>query len=167
VNDHVLKLRESARNGERYALRLPLDLGSSWTPGFAAYWKSAGDRIGADVRLPDPPAVGKRLDVRGVGVLPEIASRVTPVDFNVVTQTWAGKPFDLIIATNVFVYYDRLDQALAFSNVEAMLRPGGVFLTNNPVVELLVSRLRSVGALQVQYSVDPGRSDYIFWYRLK
>ena len=66
-------------------------------------------------------------------------------DFNVVTQRWTGPPFDLVIATNVFVYYDKLDQSLAFAAIEAMLRPGGFFLTNNAIVELPVSRLRSVG----------------------
>ena len=87
----------------------------------------------------------KGIELRGIEVRPQIVSRVTPVDFNVVTEKWTGPPFDLVIATNVLVYYDRLDQALAFAGIEAMLRPGGFFLTNNVVVELPVSRLRSVG----------------------
>ena len=72
-------------------------------------------------------------------------------------------PFDLVIATNVLVYYDRLDQTLAFAGIETMLRPGGFFLTNNVVVELPVSRLRSVGILTVQHSAE--KVDHVFWYR--
>jgi hypothetical protein len=37
------------------------------------------------------------------------------------------------VATNVLVYYDRFEQALALANVAAMLRPGGIFLTNYQV----------------------------------
>jgi chemotaxis methyl-accepting protein methylase len=41
--------------------------------------------------------------------------------------------FDLIVATNILVYYDAFDQALALANVAKMLRPGGFFLTNYAV----------------------------------
>jgi hypothetical protein len=67
-----------------------------------------------------------------------------------------------VIATNVFVYYDELDQSLAFSGIEAMLRPGGFFLTNNAIVELATSRLRSVGFATIRHSTEI--SDHIFWY---
>jgi len=85
------------------------------------------------------------------------------VDFNVVTEKWTGPAFDLVIATNVLVYYDKLDQSLAMAGIEAMLRPGGLFVTNNAIVELPSSRLRSVGVLTVRHSAD--KLDHIFWYR--
>ena len=92
-------------------------------------------------RLPKPPDAVKGIELRGIEVRPQVAARITPVDFNVVTEKWTGPPFDLVIATNVLVYYDRLDQSLAFAGIEAMLRPGGFFLTNNVVVELPVIAL--------------------------
>ena len=70
-----------------------------------------------------------------------------------------------LIATNVFVYYDLLDQVLAFSNVEAMLQPGGLLLSNNSLLELPASRLRSAGYLTVQYSDRPDDGDHVVWYR--
>ena len=70
-----------------------------------------------------------------------------------------------MIATNVFVYYDLLDQVLAFSNVDAMLRPGGLLLSNNALLELPGSRLRSAGYLTVQYSDRPDDGDHVVWYR--
>ena len=42
----------------------------------------------------------------------------------------ASDRFDLIVATNVLLYYNAFEQALAMANINAMLRPGGVFLSN-------------------------------------
>ena len=41
--------------------------------------------------------------------------------------------FDLVVATNVLVYYEPFEQALAVSNMAGMLRTGGLLLTNQPV----------------------------------
>ncbi len=161
VNDHILAIQRRGKAGTPYVLRLPIDLGSQWTPALVGYWKSIGDRIGSESR--PPLAMGKGLELREVNVRPQVAVRVTPIDFNVVTEKWTGPPFDLVIATNVLVYYDRLDQSLAFAAIEGMLRPGGFFLTNNAIVELPVSRLRSIGAMTVQHSAQ--KIDHAFWYR--
>jgi hypothetical protein len=163
VNDHILSIHERAKAGAPYVFRLPVDLGSRWTAALLKFWKSAGDQIGSEQPLPKPPGLSKGLELRTVEVRPEVAARVAPVDFNVVTDKWTGAPFDLVIATNVFVYYDRLDQSLAFAGIEAMLRPGGFFVTNNAIIELPVSRLRSVGFVTVQHS--PEKIDHVFWYR--
>ena len=71
----------------------------------------------------------------------------------------------LRVATNVFVYYDTLDQCLALANVEAMLKPGGFLLSNNALLELPTSRMHSVGYLTVEYSNRPDDGDHIVWYR--
>ena len=163
VNDHIRAIQHRAKTGTPYVLRLPIDLGLQWTPGLVSYWKSIGDRIGAETRLPRPSDMGKGIELRWIDVRPQVAVSVTPIDFNVVTEKWTGPPFDLVIATNVLVYYDRFDQLLAFAAIEAMLRPGGFFLTNNAIVELPVSRLRSVGGITVQHSAQ--KIDHVFWYR--
>lgn len=166
VNGHIADLRERARTGASYLLRLPMDLGSPATPELIRYWRSIGDRIGSESPVPKPPSISDKLELRGVAVRPQVVERITPVDFNISTERWEGAPFDLVIATNVLVYYDRLDQSLAFAAIEAMLRPGGFFLTNNAVVELPISRLRSVGVTAVPYSTGERPSvEYVFWYR--
>src|SRR5262249_16149546 len=141
----------------------PIELGSEWTADLVNYWKHIGDRIGSETSVTKSPDMGKGVGLRGIEVRPQVAARVTPVDFNVVTQRWAGSPFDVVIATNVLVYYDKLDQSLAFANIEAMLRPGGFFLTNNAIVELPMSHLRALGVLTVRHSAE--KTDHIFWYR--
>jgi len=163
VNDHLRAIRERSKGGPPYILRVPRDLRSQWTPALVGYWKSFGDRIGSETPLSKPLHVPAAVELRGVEIRPQVAAMVTPVNFNIVTDKWTGQPFDLVIATNVLVYYDRLDQALAFAGIEAMLRPGGFFITNNVVVELPVSRLRAVGVMTVQHSAE--KIDRVFWYR--
>ena len=163
VNNHIIDIGNRAKTGAPYILRLPTEAGSPWTPGLISYWKRVGDQIGAVTPAPRPPDMVKGIEVRAIEVRPQIVSRITSADFNVVTEAWKGTPFDLVIATNVLVYYDSLDQALAFAGIESMLRPGGFFLTNNVVVELPVSRLRSVGIVTVQHSAE--KVDHVFWYR--
>ena len=159
VNDHI-----QAMKGNPYTMRLPINPAERWTSSLMSYWKSMGDRIGKETMLPKSSASpGKAVELRAVAVRPEVAARITPVDFNIVTEKWTGPPFDLVIATNVFVYYDKLDQTLAFAGIEGMLRPGGFFVTNNVIVELPVSRLRSAGLMTVRHSVE--KIDHVFWYR--
>jgi hypothetical protein len=165
VNDHLTRTRQRASRGLPYLMRLPIDVGLSWKPEVMAYWNSAADRIGTVLPTPTRPAVGKDVRVRTVSIPPRMVLQIRSEDVNIVVQRLIGRRFDLIIATNVFVYYDLLDQALAFSNVEAMLRPGGFLLSNNSVLELPGSRLRSAGYLTVQYSDRPDDGDHIVWYR--
>ena len=69
--------------------------------------------------------------MRAVRVRPDIAATLAAEDLDVVVQRREREEgFDLILATNVLVYYDRFEQALALANIAAMLRPGGVFVTN-------------------------------------
>ena len=39
-----------------------------------------------------------------------------------------GGEFDLVIATNIFPYYNFLEQALAMQNITRMMNPRGIFL---------------------------------------
>jgi hypothetical protein len=163
VIEHITRMRNRAQGGAPYILRLANEAAAGWTPELANYWKSAGRTIGAETAVAPAANIAKGVEVRTLEVEPEIAARIAPVNLNVVTQKWTGPPFDLVIATNVFVYYDKLDQSLAFTAVEAMLRPGGFFITNNAIVELPVSRLRSVGLMTVRHSQE--KIDHVFWYR--
>ena len=92
------------------------------------------------------------------------------MDLNIVLQRLESPPterFDLIIATNILVYYDVFEQSLALTNMEAMLRPGGFLLSNNALLELPSSRMHSAGYLTVVYSARPNDGDHIVWYQRK
>jgi hypothetical protein len=114
-----------------------------------------------------PAGIGD-VKVRAVRVRPAIVAFITPEDTNIVLQrleTPGGQGFDLIIATNILVYYDVFEQSLALANVERMLRPGGLLLSNNALLELPGSHMHSGGYETVAYSDRPGDGDHIVWYQ--
>ena len=140
VNDHLRAAAERARAGQPYVLHLPLvrdDPEHGWLKALEDYWAGFGAAIGSPaspVRV--PPAAG-RVDVRAVAVRPEFAAAIAAEDLDIVVQRVAplaeDDRFDLVVATNVLVYYDAFEQALALANIASMLRPGAVFLTNYQV----------------------------------
>lgn len=140
VNEHLRIAVQRARAGEPYVLQLPLtrdDPSHEWETALESYWADCANAIGdATEAVAVPPSAG-RVDVRAVRVRPGIVASITPQDLNIVVQRVAplsdGERFDLIVATNVLVYYGGFEQALALANVSAMLRPGGMFLTNYQV----------------------------------
>jgi hypothetical protein len=77
-------------------------------------------------------------------------------------ETPANQRFDLIVATNIFLYYDRFEQALALLNLEAMLNTGGVLLTNDLFEDFAGIRLRTVGSVPVNYTAS--QSDQVRIY---
>jgi hypothetical protein len=62
----------------------------------------------------------------------------------------------------VFVYYDRLEQALALQNVSTLLKPGGILLSNDELREIPGIPMRRVGATDVWYTDRLGTS--VIWY---
>lgn len=175
VNQHLEAARQQAGTGSPYILELPRNMDQPWNSGLVAYWQRFGDAIGEIVTaVPAPPGTGS-VQVRAVGVRPEIVLSITPVDLNIVLQ-WLGPVdgvpsddrFDLIIATDVLIYYDIFEQSLALANVAKMLRPGGFFLTNNPVFELPATPMSQIGYADVIYMKLPGigeSGDRIVWFR--
>ena len=76
-----------------------------------------------------------------------------------------ARRFDLIVATNILVYYSPFEKALALANVAAMLRAGGLLLSNDVLPEVRGIPMRPSGATSVAYSADPDDSDNVMWYR--
>ena len=94
--------------------------------------------------------------------------KLEAVDLNVVLQRKElaqGAKFDVLIATNILVYYDTFEQCLALANIRAMLRPGGYLLTNNLLLELPAVRMKGGDYVTVEYSKRKGDGDRILWYR--
>ena len=69
-------------------------------------------------------------------VIPSIAVRFVNIVLERLTPLADDERFDLIIATNVLVYYNVFEQSLALANIASMLRPSGLLLSNNVLVEL-------------------------------
>lgn len=168
VNDHLERAKQRAQRGASYAVQLPRDPNAQWKPEADRYWEQFGDQIGTAVAPVASPAGLAGLKVRAVRIRPTFAARIVPKDLNIVLQRpdlASAERFDLIIATNVFIYYDHFEQSLALLNVERMLRPGGFLLSNNALLELPLSRVRSVDYLAVYYSDRPDDGENIIWYQ--
>jgi hypothetical protein len=159
VLGHIAAARTAAAAG--YVLRLPLTRTDLWSPELRRYWHTFGDQIGTPVPSPAPPA---EIDLRTIRVAPEAVATLLADDTNVIVERSRLAPFDLVIATNVLLYYGPFDQALAMSNVGAMLKSGGLFLTNTALPDVPSSHLTRVGSEITLYTTD-GRGDEIFWYR--
>jgi hypothetical protein len=166
VNQHLELARQRAMRGEGYPVHAPVSRTEAWRPEFLRFWSEFGDRIGDPMAAAAGRGAPDGTSLRAVRVRPAHVTSLQPVDLNIVVERPSmpepGDRLDLLIATNVLVYYDRFEQTLAVANAAAMLRTGGVLLTNNAV--LPVPPLKAAAHhLFVQYS--PGLSEHVFWYQ--
>ena len=170
VNQHLDAARRRARSGDAYVLQLPRDKDSAWTPSLVSYWERFADRIGEPVAPIAPPLDLGDVEVRAVRVADATVLTITPRDLNIVLQRQPplpGNGFDLIVATNLLVYYDVFERSLALANVATMLRPGGLFLANNSAPVVLPPSMDAVGDSETIFSSQPNDRDRIVWYRKK
>jgi hypothetical protein len=168
VNDHLRRARSRAQLGQAYVLQLPRNPQATWNPATSLYWRQFGDQIGTPVHPIPPPVLAGSVETRAVQIRPAVTSMITPVDLNIVTQHLELPPqegFDLIIATNVFTYFDSFEQLLAVANTQIMLRPGGFLLSNNVLPVLPSIPVRLVNFLSLSYSDRPNDGDVISWYQ--
>jgi hypothetical protein len=164
VNQHLRDARQRAVSGEPYVLHLPLPRTEPWTPLVRTFWQRLGDQIATSTKPARAPNTDNA-DVRAIRIRPDIVRDVGAVQADIVTSRVVvsnDDPFDLIVATNVLVYYTAFEQALAAANIAAMLRPNGIFLSNNDV-PFIAAMKPSVGRFAVKYSER--QSDQIFVYQ--
>jgi hypothetical protein len=155
VNAHVTRASRLLHAGRPYTIRLQLDESTPWTPAFIAFWKRLGEHIGTR-------------DLESIHVRPGADLDVSASDVNVASQYLvldSAARFDLVVATNVFVYYDRLEQGLAAASISRMMRPDGILLSNNAIVEIPDVPLRSAGYSRTLHSDISEDGDLVIWYR--
>jgi hypothetical protein len=169
IIDHVTQARARAARNIGYTLNLPLPRSSQWLPEVRAYWQTFGDRIGVQAQAPTSKAIADLVELRAVRAAASAVKQMSVLDVNIVTERLDGERFDLVIATNVFIYYDVLEQALAMSNVEAMLRPGAFLLANFSAPALTSVTIRPIETTETLYAhardVNERILDFIVWYK--
>lgn len=167
VNQHLETARQRAARGGSYVLQLPLDMkdpAHEWHPDLVSYWRKFGTEIGVVAPALRPPRGAEGVQVRAVRVRPTIVSAIQVRDLNIVLERADDAPFDLIVVTNVLVYYDLFEQALALTNITKMLRPGGFLLTNYAVSPLAPMEAESSLVTPVFWDRQ-GNGDTLFWYQ--
>ena len=165
VNRHLTDAAARARAGDSYVVHLALGDADAWHAELLEYLAHAGSRIGQDVEPARAPDAAGRVRVRAVRVRPDVVRTILPHDLNIVGQRLVlgeGERFDLVVATNVFVYYARLEQALAVANLGSMLRSGGTLLANQGVLPV-VPMAPTFDQHTVVFSER--QSDHVFRYR--
>jgi hypothetical protein len=167
VNGYLRRL--TGPSGRRpFDLQLVRDRLIRWTPDATQYWNAFGAAIGSGISpIPPPPSAGE-LDTRAIRVTPKFLRSVMPIDADIVYQRVAvpdAERCDLVIATNVLLYYGTFEQMLAVLNITAMLAPGGLLLTNTRLDDLPALSLQKVTETATAFSDRPGDGEYVFVYR--
>ena len=168
VNEHIAKLAQDARAGRVYTVQLPRDDSADWPPDAVAYWKQFGEIIGMQAKPLAVPQSAGAVSLRAVAIAPRFASRVTPLDVNIVTQQVSvdpGSGFDLVIATNILVYYDLFQQGLAMANIAHMMNPGGLFLSNDTLSRHHVQSLVFLDRHSVSFATGGPYGDNVLTYQ--
>ena len=165
VNDHLRNAPVRAASSSGYLVSLPLAAREGWTSAVEEYWQQWGNTIGDEVTAVPAPAVAGVFKTRTVRIQPAVVSSIVPRDLNIVVDRLplaSDERFDLVVATNVLFYYDVFEQALAAANVAAMLKPGGLFVTNTAILPTPPLNA-SASYLRVAHTAE--RYDEMFWYR--
>ncbi len=165
---HIQKLAAQAQAGHPYTIQLPRDTQADLTDAAVAYWKNFGALLGTPAKpLPVPQTVSG-IVTRAVSIRPALAARLHVYNANIVTQTFdfpEGQAFDLIIATNILVYYDHFQQALAVANIARLLNSGGIFLSNTILPAQHVTNLEFLGRRPLAYTTSGAYGDDVVVYR--
>lgn len=172
VNFHIARARRNADAGRAYVVQLPWNTAARITPeyrrSFAEYWQKIGFSVGEPVPAIALPGVAvEETRTRAVKIRPEIILRVTPLDTNIVVQHLALEShngFDLIIGTNIFVYFGEFEQSLARLNMALMLNPGGFVLSNDRLPGAAADGLSDSLQTTLIFARNPDRTDCMFTY---
>jgi hypothetical protein len=171
VIDHVAAALARADRGEAYTINLPLPKTSEWSDDVRRYWATFGDQIGEPLDATPPAAIADQAELRAVRVGPAAVRRLSTSNVNIVTQRLDGEAFDLAIATNVFVYYDAFEQALALANIESMLKPRAFLLANFAAPPLGALTIRPVETRTTAYGRGLNQTenilDFMVWYQAR
>jgi hypothetical protein len=170
VNQHLAHMRQQAAVGKPYNIQVLRETTVPWTPEAVKYWDSFADQIAKPAVAVQPPPNAGKLKTRAVRVPADLVLRVDAADLNAVYQRLAlpeSERYDVIIGTNIFVYYGPFEQSLVLANAAQMLRPGGVLLSNNLLPPTPSSGMESLDYVTTVYSDRPEDGDQIFIYRKK
>jgi len=176
VNIHLARARQNALAGKPYIVQLPWNSAVPFAPeymaAFTTYWQALGKQIGTPVKPATVPLkLADEVHIEAVSIRPEIARHITPVDTNIVFQRVPivnqDEKFDLIIGTNIFIYYDAFEQSLARVNLAAMLKPGGFVLSNDLLADKAPGQLEEAHRTTIDVRTNPQITEHVYCYRYK
>ena len=66
-----------------------------------------------------------------IAVRKDVAESVSATRLNILTERLTGEPFDLVVVTNVLLYFNPKELTLALANIAGMLKRGGYLIHND------------------------------------
>ena len=172
VNLHIVRAGKNASLGRPYVVQLAWNtarpMSDDYRASFVTYWQALGGQIGQPITPILVPRAAAATKTRAVRIRPEIVQKLTALDMNVVYQRLdlpSDRLFDLVVGTNIFVYYGEFEQLLARANVAAMLKPGGYLLSNDKLADRVPFGLHEVLQTPITSSVQPLVQDVVFCYQ--
>ncbi len=165
VVSHLRSSVVKARAGQHYVLQLPRPGAAGWNAAAVSYWQHFGETIGTPAAPLTAPA---GIELRAVAVKPQLGARMIVDDVNIVTQTLEtipGQGFDLVVATNLFAYYTRVEQTLALTSVARLLGSGGILVANGISSSVKVQEFDDLGVHHVTYSDSESGDDLTAYKR--
>ena len=138
INERPIRFINSFPSGPRL-LYLYSEPG---TQEYNRYFEANGTAIGTVIRDAGAIRLPAPLLSRTIAVDSAIAGAVHGQEMNIVTQR-LGRTYDLVIATNVLLYFAPTELVFALNNIAAMLGPGGCFIHNDlrPEIEAEAEQL--------------------------
>lgn len=135
INPRVVD-RLRAAHDDPPVLRLVSGVGESDGLTFSREYREYFDALGTAIGTPRRGIGAPGHLSKTVAVSAKAAAPLRAVPLNVVTERLDGDRFDLVVATNILPYFDRVELMLAMGNVASMLATGGAFLHNDPRAEV-------------------------------
>ena len=113
------------------------------------------------------PQTLPQVRARALRARPEVVSVAEPPISTSSPNARARRPerFDLIVATDILVYYSVFEQSLALANIARMLRPGVLLLSTSRCSSLPALPIASIGYSDVTYLQRALRLGSAWWYR--
>ena len=134
INPRVVSHLQRARTGTPLLIletEIETDERVTLTEEYREYFAALGKAVGhAETNAPRPGT--PRSLRKTVRVSDRAAATLRAIPLDIVTERLPAAAFDLVIATNIFPYFDDVQLSLALSNIASMLAPGGVLLHNEP-----------------------------------
>jgi len=140
INDRVIQFLNdfSKRNLRKLTVLSSLPNTRRNVPAdYRTYFANLGKHIGAEVPVPKSLAAGNIYLKKSLLVRGDVAEAITAEKMNILTERYDPLPrYDLVVVTNVFVYFNKAELALSLSNIQSMLKSGGYLIHNELRPEL-------------------------------
>lgn len=156
INKRVVRYLKEFPRREIRSITVPSGLPDAsadfLTSDLKSYFEDFGKRIGTQRLHVVGPASPDGYGMNRVLVRKELAEKITAERMNIATERYRPSPeYDLVVATNVFLYFNTPELLLSLSNIHSMMKEGGWLIHNEfrPELETL-AKAAQLPALQAR-----------------